>query len=95
MNHPNGNIKYYGIVIEDYAWLPTNILVLPSCMYIGKGAVVSSGSVVVKNVEPMSVVGGNPAKEFKKRTCVHSELVVESLFGGDYYIYKVARNQND
>jgi serine acetyltransferase len=50
--------------------------------------VVSSGSVVVKDVAPMSVVGGNPAKEFKKRACVHSDLVVESLLGGDYEIYK-------
>lgn len=36
----------------------------------------------------MSVVAGNPAKEFKKRKCVHSSLVVESLLGGDYEIYK-------
>lgn len=49
---------------------------------------ISSGSVVVKNVEAMSVVGGNPAKEFKKRQCVHSSLVVESLLGGDYEVYK-------
>ena len=55
------------------------------------GGVISSGSVVVKNVEAMSVVGGNPAKEFKKRQCVHKNLVVESLLGGDYYTYKRAR----
>lgn len=83
--------KYYGIVIEDYVWLPTKVLVLPSCRRIGRGAVVSSGSVVVKDVEMMSVVGGNPAKEFKKRKCVHSLLVVESLLGGDYNTYKKAR----
>ena len=53
--------------------------------------VISSGSVVVKNVESMSVVGGNPAKEFKKRKCVHKNLVVESLLGGDYYTYKITR----
>lgn len=80
--------KHYGITIDDYAWLPTKILVLPSCRHIGMGAVVSSGSVVVKDVEPMSVVGGNPAKEFKKRGCVHSQLVEESLLGGDYEMYR-------
>lgn len=53
--------------------------------------VISSGSVVVKDVESMSVVGGNPAKEFKKRKCVHKNLVVESLLGGDYYTYKKIR----
>lgn len=55
------------------------------------GGVISSGSVVVKDVEPMSVVSGNPAKEFKKRKCVHKNLVVESLLGGDYYTYKKIR----
>ena len=53
--------------------------------------VISSGSVVVKDVESMSVVGRIPAKEFKKRKCVHKNLVVESLLGGDYYTYKKTR----
>ena len=83
--------KYYGITIEDYAWIPTNVMVLPSCRKIEYGGVISSGSVVVKNVESMSVVGGNPAIEFKRRKCVHKNLVVESLLGGDYYTYKKAR----
>ena len=46
---------------------------------------------MVKNVEAMSVVGGNPAQEFKKRKCVHKNLVVESLLGGDYHTYKKVR----
>ena len=66
-------------------------MVLPSCRLIGRGAVVGSGSVVVGNVESMSVVSGNPAKEFKKRKSVHEDLVVESLLGGDYEIYKQTR----
>ena len=33
------------------------------------------------------------AKEFKKRKCVHSSLVVESLLGGDYRIYKETRRK--
>ena len=88
IDSPDWIRKPYGLEIEDYVWLPTNVMILPSCRKIGYGAVVSSGSVVVKNVEPMSVVGGNPAKEFKKRKCVHKNLIVESLLGGDYEIYK-------
>lgn len=83
--------KHYGLTIEDYVWIPTRVMILPSCRKIGMGGVISSGSVVVKNVEAMSVVGGNPAKEFKKRQCVHKNLVVESLLGGDYNTYKRAR----
>lgn len=80
--------KRYGITIDDYVWIPTDVLVLPSCRHIGYGAVIGSGSVVVKDVEPMSVVSGNVVREFRKRKAVHSKLVVESLLGGDYRIYK-------
>ena len=82
IDSPEWEHKHYGITIDDYVWIPTKVLVLPSCRHIGRGAVVGSGSVVVKDVEEMSVVSGNPAKEFKKRKCVHSNLVVESLLGG-------------
>lgn len=85
--------KHYGLTIEDYVWIPTRVMILPSCRKIEMGGVVSSGSVVVKNVEAMSVVGGNPATEFKKRKCVHKNLVVESLLGGDYHTYKKIRKQ--
>ena len=88
ISSPEWEYKKYGLHIEDYVWIPTNVLILPSCRNIGYGAVIGSGSVVVKNVEQMSVISGNPAKELKKRECVHSNLVVESLLGGDYYIYK-------
>ena len=86
--------KYYGIIIEDFVWLPTKVLVLPSCRKIGEGAVVGAGSVVVKDVLPMSVVCGNPAKVIKKRKWVHSKLIVESLLGGDYEIYRKMRINN-
>ena len=88
IDSPDWEPKYYGLQIDDYVWLPTNVLVLPSCRKIGYGAVVGSGSVVVKNVEPMSVVSGNPAKEFKKRLCVHSNLPVERLLHGDFLQFR-------
>lgn len=91
IDSPEWEQKHYGIVIEDYVWIPTKVLVLPSCRHIGYGAVVGSGSVVVKNVDEMSVVSGNPAKEFKKRKCTHSRIVVESLLGGDFQTYQNTR----
>jgi len=33
---------------------------------IGKGSIVAAGSVVSKNVDPFTVVAGNPAKTIKK-----------------------------
>lgn len=91
IDSPNWEAKNYGISIEDYAWLPTNILILPSCRKIGYGAVIGSDSVVAKDVKAMSVVSGNPAIEFKKRLCVHQNLIIESLLGGDFQIYKKTR----
>lgn len=62
--------KYYGIVIEDYVWIPVKCLILPSCRRICRGAIVQSGSVVVKDVKELNIVGGNPAQEIKKG-CVY------------------------
>lgn len=93
IDSPDWEHKYYGIEIEDFTWIPTNVLILPSCRKIGYGAVIGSGSVVVKNINSMDVVSGNPAIPFKKRKCVHSDLIVESLLGGDYHIYKETRNK--
>lgn len=88
IDSPEWEPKYYGLVIQDYVWIPTNVLVLPSCREIGYGAVISAGSVVVKNVEQMTVISGNPAKELRKRSCVHTNLVVERLLHGDYLQFK-------
>lgn len=76
-----------GLIIEDYVWICPYAIILPSVKRIGRGAVIGAGSVVTKDVEPMSVVGGNPAKELRKRKCVHSDLCVESLLGGDLKTY--------
>jgi len=62
--------KKAAIVINDYAWIATNAIILPG-VTIGKGAVVGAGAVVSKNVSDYAIVTGNPAKEIeKKRTNV-------------------------
>lgn len=81
------------LIIEDYVWLCPDCTILPSCSKIGRGAVVGANAVVVKNVDCMSVMGGNPAKLIRYRNCVHSALIVESLIGGDYKIYKETRRK--
>ena len=65
--HPKkkGNIKTYPIIIEDYAWISFNSIILKGCK-IGKGAIIAAGSVVTKDVEPFTLVAGNPAKFIKK-----------------------------
>ncbi|MCG7406848.1 CatB-related O-acetyltransferase [Paenibacillus sp. ACRRX] len=53
-------------IIESDAWIGMNAMILPG-VKIGEGAIVAAGSVVVKDVPPYTIVGGNPAKELKKR----------------------------
>lgn len=93
IDSPDWEHKYYGIKIGDYVWIATNALVLPSCRSVAYGAVIGAGSVVVKNVEAMAVMSGNPAQIIKYRKQVHSDLIVESLLGGDYMIYKNTRHK--
>ncbi len=49
------------IQIEDYAWISTRAIILPGVL-IGSGAVVAAGAVVTKDVPPLTVVAGVPAK---------------------------------
>jgi serine acetyltransferase len=50
-----------GITIEDQAFIGPGAIVLPD-VTIGRGAVVTAGSVVSTSVPPMTVVQGNPAR---------------------------------
>ena len=49
------------VVIGNDVWLCTNAVIL-SGVNIGHGAVVAAGAVVTKDVEPYSIVAGNPAR---------------------------------
>ena len=53
------------IILEDDCWIGAGVIVLPG-ITIGKGAIVGAGSIVTKNVEPFTVVVGNPAHAIKK-----------------------------
>lgn len=54
------------ITIGSDVWIASRAIILPG-VTIGEGAVVAAGAVVTKDVEPWTVVGGNPAKFIKKR----------------------------
>jgi len=54
------------VEISDYCFIGARAIILPG-IKIGRGAVVASGAVVTKDVSPMTIVGGVPAKEIGKR----------------------------
>jgi maltose O-acetyltransferase len=49
------------VTIEDHVWIGSRATILPG-VTVGRGAVVAAGSIVTKNVTPMTVVAGVPAK---------------------------------
>ena len=66
ISKPNRPLITAPITICDGVWIGARAIILPG-VTIGEGAVVGAGAVVTHDVEPWSVVAGNPAKEIKKR----------------------------
>ncbi|MEA5626093.1 acyltransferase [Nostoc sp. UHCC 0251] len=54
------------IIIDDYAWIATDAIILPG-VHIGKGAIVGAGAVVTKNIPEYNIAVGNPAKLLDKQ----------------------------
>ena len=58
--------RAHKVKIGHDAWLGHGAVILAG-RTIGNGAVVAAGSIVTKDVAPYSIVGGNPAREIKRR----------------------------
>lgn len=57
--------EFEKIIIKKNASIGANATILPG-VTIGEGAMIGAGSVVTKNVEPFTLVTGNPAKFIKR-----------------------------
>lgn len=71
---PNWPYKGDTIVGND-VWFGNSVTVMPG-IKIGNGAIIGTNALVTKDVEPYSIVGGNPAKLIRKR---FDEETIESL----------------
>lgn len=58
------------IIIGECVWFGNRVMVVGN-VNIGEGAIIAAGSVVVKDVPPLAIVGGNPAKVIKYRDKEH------------------------
>jgi acetyltransferase-like isoleucine patch superfamily enzyme len=54
------------VIIGNDVWIGSNVTIM-SGITIGDGAIIANNSHIVKNVDPYSLVGGNPAKLIKYR----------------------------
>lgn len=69
------------IIVEDDVWIGTEAFIMPG-VRIGRGAIVAARAVVVKDVPPYAIVGGNPAVFIKYR---FSEELIRQASKIDYY----------
>lgn len=61
VNAPRFNDIAGFVTVEDHVWIGARAMILPG-VTLGRGAVVAAGSVVTKNVPPLTIVAGVPAK---------------------------------
>jgi len=75
------------VIIGNDVWIGT-CATIHSGVTIGDGAVIASNAIVTKDVEPYSIVGGNPAKIIKYRFSkeIREKLIEYKWWDFDDYI---------
>ena len=63
-------VIYKNVTIGDCVWFGNRVTVVGN-INIGEGAIIAAGVVVTKDVPPLAIVGGNPAKVIKYRDADH------------------------
>lgn len=81
-----GNTK-----IGNDVWIGYGATIMPG-VTIGDGAIIATKSVITKDVEPYAIVGGNPAKQIKKRFTEHKIKSLLELKWWDWPVEKITRN---
>jgi len=78
-------------VVGNDVWIGYDSLIMPG-VTIGDGAIIAARSVVVKDVAPYTVVGGNPAKEIRKRFDEETIDLLERVRWWDWPAEKITRH---
>jgi len=78
-------------IIENDVWIGNAATILPG-VKIGHGAIIGTNSLVTKDVEPYTIVGGNPAKVLRKRFDERTIECLLKLCWWDWPIEKLTNN---
>ncbi|WP_353127635.1 Vat family streptogramin A O-acetyltransferase [Parapedobacter pyrenivorans] len=78
-------------VIGNDVWIGSNATIMPG-VKVGDGAIIATDATVVKDVAPYSIVGGNPAKEIRKRFSTEKIAELLALKWWDWDIKKITEN---
>lgn len=79
------------VIIGNDVWIGRDVTIL-SGVTIGDGAVIGANSLVAKDIEPYSIVGGNPAKLIKKRFDNKTINKLLKISWWDWPIKKIKQN---
>ena len=75
-------------IIGNDVWIGQNVTILPG-VHIGDGVIIGANSVVGNNVEPYTIIAGNPAKEIRKRLAPELIEIMEKLKWWDKSIKEI------
>lgn len=73
------------MVIGNDVWIGYGATLMPG-VQVGDGAIIASQSVVTKSVAPYAVVGGNPAREIRKR---FDDATIETLLALQWWHWDI------
>ena len=78
-------------IVGNDVWFGTNSVIMPG-VKIGDGAIIGAYAIVTKDVEPYTIVAGNPAKIIRKRFSdeIINQLIEIKWWDWDYA--KITRN---
>jgi len=78
------------LLIGHDVWIGHETVITPKCRVIGDGCVIGAGAIVTRDVEPFTIVGGNPAKLIRRR---FSEDVEKALRESEWWLQPISRLQ--
>ncbi|WP_340111362.1 CatB-related O-acetyltransferase [Maribellus mangrovi] len=77
--------------IGNDVWIGHNAVIMPG-VKVGDGAIISTNTTVTKDVEPYTIVGGNPAKIIRKRFSDEQIEILLQLKWWDWDLEKITRS---
>lgn len=89
LNHDYNDVNFGGkgasVEIGSFAWVCCRSIILPG-VKIGEGAIVASGAVVTKDVDPYTIVGGVPAKKIGERKKQKYNYGYQAILDSSHFI---------
>jgi chloramphenicol O-acetyltransferase type B len=85
----NGYLPAGDTVIGSDVWIGSEAIIMPG-VQVGHGAVIGTRALVTKDVEPYTIVGGNPAKPIRKRFADEDIALLLEIAWWDWPVEKLS-----